>query len=66
MYTGHPHLAQRAARHTEALLQPGHRYDTADPGFLTGMTGAALALAEHRRLLPTPHTTTWDALLLLS
>jgi lantibiotic biosynthesis protein len=36
------------------------------PGFLTGATGAALALADHAQLPTPPVATVWDAILLLS
>jgi hypothetical protein len=43
----------------------GRRHDDR-PGFLTGATGVALALADHAQLPTPPVTTAWDAILLLS
>lgn len=66
--SGCPQVEQQAAPLTTLLLQADDHHDIAsqDPGFLTGATGAALALAETQELLPAPGTVAWDALLLLS
>ncbi|WP_329067445.1 lanthionine synthetase LanC family protein [Streptomyces sp. NBC_01429] len=45
-------------------VKAGARYD--NPGFLTGATGIALALADYSGLLPSSPAASWDCLLLLS
>ena len=57
-----------ASLRTAALLRSGNQEDTtpATGGLLTGELGAALALADSDRLLPTPRAIAWDVFLLLS
>jgi hypothetical protein len=53
---------------TASLLSPAGHDNSAvprKPGFLTGTSGAVLALADLHRLLPTPPSATWDAILFL-
>lgn len=73
--TDHPILADQAAAEVTAAFDPRHRsgfqhlhHSTPadDPGLLTGVSGLALALADHGNL-PAPATPTrWDSVLLLS
>lgn len=73
--TGCESVAQRAAEHATWWHDPGRPFGFAqveagatfnNPGFLTGATGAALALADYTGLLPLNLPAPWDCLLLLA